>query len=198
MLNWLKRKRRQMGLAPKARFLADVYPEYSIGKHSYGGLTVRTYKAASTFEMGDYCSVAANVRVFLGGEHRPDWVSTYPFSVLNERHGHHTGHPASKGDVRIGNDVWLGMNATIMSGVSIGDGAVIAAHSLVVKDVPAYGIVGGNPAKFIKSRFDDATVKKLLEIAWWNWPEERIDKAMPLLLQPEISAFIQAVESGEI
>ena len=197
MLGMIKRLGRRAGLVASQRMLAKIYPEYDIGPHSYGGLNVRPYGSEAKLVMGDYCSLAANVDVMLGGEHRPDWVTTYPFNVVSKQHDHFTGHPASKGDVIIGSDVWIGTDATILSGVTIGDGAVIAARSVVVKDVPAYGIVGGNPARLIKYRFDDQTISRLLEIAWWNWPIRRIDAAMPLLLQHDIAKFIEAVDSGQ-
>ena len=104
--------------------------------------------------------------------------------------------PATKGDVVIGNDVWIGYRAIILSGVTIGDGAVIAAGAVVTKDVPAYGIVGGNPAKLIKKRFDDETIPRLLKIAWWNWDDAKIEKFLPLLLNQEITAFILEAEKS--
>jgi acetyltransferase-like isoleucine patch superfamily enzyme len=132
--------------------------------------------------------------VFTGGNHRKDWVTTYPFGHINQHvfnafNG--VGHPASKGDVIIGNDVWIGMNTTIMSGVTIGDGAIVANNSHVVKDVEPYALVGGNPAKFIKYRFSAEQIQKLLEIKWWNLPIDKINKLSPFLCNPDIDEFIR-------
>ena len=130
-----------------------------------------------------------------GGEHRVDWVTTYPFSAIWPAvAGHIPGHPKTKGNVIIGNDVWIGMNVFILSGVTIGDGAVVGAGALVSKDVPPYAIVGGNPAKIIRYRFDPQTIKKLLSIAWWNWSDDEIIKAMPFLLSNDISSFVKLYE----
>ena len=98
-----------------------------------------------------------------------DWVSTYPFSALSYwRAGHITGHPKTQGDVIIGNDVWIGMDAIILSGVRIGDGAVVAARTVVNRDVSNYSVVAGNPAREIRRRFDDKSIDALCQIAWWK------------------------------
>jgi virginiamycin A acetyltransferase len=111
-----------------------------------------------------------------GANHLSDAISAYPFAIFgkdwtNAMEGN--SYP-NKGDVIVGNDVWIGYNATIMAGVKVGDGAIIAANSTVVKDVEPYSIVGGNPARGIKRRFSDETITKLLEIKWWDWDIERI------------------------
>lgn len=178
--------------------LAPRFPQYTIGRGSYGGLTVLDFGEGATVRIGAYCSFAAGVQVFLGGEHRMDWVSTYPFSALDPRHASIKGHPRTRGDVTIGNDVWVGREAMIMSGVTIGDGAVVGARAVVAKDVPAYGVVAGNPAQFIRTRFSPETVERLLAVAWWNWPPERVDAAVPLLLANDIAAFLDAAERGEL
>lgn len=122
-----------------------------------------------------------------GGEHRSDWMSTYPFNVfLKEDFENIKGHPATKGQVTIGNDVWIGSGATILSGVTIGDGAVIGTNALVAGDVPSYAIYAGNPAKLIRYRFDDEVIAKLKEMKWWDWNYELIYKAIPLLQNGEI------------
>lgn len=134
-------------------------------------------------------------KFFLGGDHRVDWVTTFPFNVLWEDAKNITGHPKTKGDVLIGNDVWIATESIIMSGVNIGDGAVIGARAVVTKNVPPYTIVAGNPAVVVKQRFDDNTINQLLEIKWWNWDESRIKKALPLLLNNDIEKFLRFVES---
>lgn len=103
--------------------------------------------------------------------------------------------PATKGDIVIGNDVWIGKEATILSGVTIGDGAVVGCKALVAKDVPPYTIVGGNPAKVIKKRFPNDIIEKLLKIKWWDWEDEKIEKAIPLLLSNDMVAFLDFAEN---
>lgn len=108
----------------------------SFGKHSYGNITKHWENDNATLIVGKFCSIASNVHVYLGGNHRTDWVTTYPFGHVNKEHFNNfdgKGHPTTKGDVIIGNDVWIGDNVTIMSGVTVGDGAVIANNSHVVK-----------------------------------------------------------------
>ncbi|WP_168694305.1 CatB-related O-acetyltransferase [Sphingomonas flavalba] len=187
-----------LGRAPRVWMLDETYPQYRIGRGSYGDLSIASYPGDADLVMGAYCSVAANVTLLLGGEHRTDWVSTYPFSDIIPEYGHITGHPRTRGDVVIGNDVWIGRDVLILSGVTIGDGAVIGARAVVTRDVPAYGIVSGNPAKLIRLRFSEQVIARLVEIAWWNWPEERVRRAVPYLLDDRIEAFIAAVDSGAV
>src|SRR5579862_6624891 len=162
---------------------------YSVGRHTYGEPEVRHWGEPATLKVGAFCSIAVDVTIFLGGNHRVDWITTYPFSFLWPNARGIQGHPATKGDVIIGNDVWIGASATILSGVRIGNGAVIGACAVVTKDVPAYGIVGGNPAKLIRLRFSEAQIAALEEMAWWNWPDAKIDSAMPLLLAGDVAAL---------
>ena len=162
-----------------------------VGKYTYGhqdSLTHHWGEGAKVI-VGSYCSLGARIEFFLGGNHRMDWFTTYPFghlhkNIFNTVSGE--GHPYSKGDIVIGNDVWIGMNAKIMSGVKIGDGAVVAANSVVTKDVPEYTIVGGNPAKIIKKRFTDEIIEVLLNIKWWDWDEEKINKNLDVLCSSNI------------
>lgn len=170
--------------------LAHRYPQYQIGPGTYGDLKIRFHEGAS-LKIGAYTSIASNVRVFLGGEHRTDWVTTYPFNIYNKNAMSIEGHPKSKGNVEIGNDVWIGTDAIILSGVKIGDGAVIGAGAVVARDVPPYAIAVGNPARIIKLRFSDEVIDKLLSIQWWNWPSAQIEKAIPDLLSQNIEQFIQ-------
>jgi chloramphenicol O-acetyltransferase type B len=167
----------------------------NVGRHTYGheSIEIRHWGEQATLTIGSFCSIADRVMVYLGGNHRIDWVTTYPFPAFADRWESARGiegHPATKGDVTIGNDVWVGSGATIMSGVTVGDGAAIAAGSVVTKDVEPYAIVGGNPAGLIRHRFAPEVVELLLGIAWWEWSDERIDAAIPLLCDGDIERFI--------
>ena len=151
------------------------------GDFTYGYPTIHTWGEGARLKIGRFCSIADNVQIFLGGNHRADWVTTYPFNAFLPAFSYINGHPATNGNIIIGNDVWLGADSKIMSGVTIADGAVVAANALVSRDINAYEIYGGVPAKFIKKRFSDEIIEKLLEIQWWNWSATDIAAAVPLL-----------------
>lgn len=160
------------------------------GRHSYGvdSITTWSWDEGAHLVIGGFCSLASPLTIFLGGNHRTDWTTTYPFGHIKEEifpsgEVNGGGHPASKGHVIIGNDVWIGKGCTIMSGVTIGSGSVIATQSVVVKDVEPYSVVGGNPAKTLKYRFPQHIINELLEIKWWDRSDEEIDKIVPLLQQ---------------
>lgn len=175
-------------------FFTNQKPEcdrYEIGDWTYGSPAILEFGDGGSLRMGKFCSIAADVTILLGGEHRHDWVTTYPFNVVCEEARSFRGHPKSKGPVVIGNDVWICRGATILSGVTIGDGAVVAAGSVAVSDVSPYSIVAGNPARLIRSRFSEQQIATLLEIRWWDWPIERIREAWPLLLNDDVDAFIR-------
>ena len=168
------------------------------GKYTYGRPGLYYANSGATYHSGNFCSIGDNVTIYLGGNHRSDWVTTYPFGhifrdTFNTFNG--IGHPSTKGDVIIGNDVWIGNNVTIMSGITIGDGAVIANSSHVVKNVEAYSIVGGNPATHIRYRFTKEQIEALLKIQWWNWEDAKINRYVPLLCSGNIDEFIEAVFS---
>jgi len=147
----------------------------SVGINTYGVHqdTVLLYKKDDYVRIGKYCSIAPAVKIIASGEHNSKAVSTYPFyaNMLNKGPEKDT---FSRGHVIIGNDVWIGYGATILSGVTVGDGAVIAAHAVVTKDVPSYAIVGGIPAKIIEHRFSPDIIQSLLEIKWWEWSLEKV------------------------
>ena len=158
----------------------------SIGRYTYGfeNVSIRQWGEGAGLAIGAFCSISSNVIIFLGGNHRTDWITTFPFGhiFVDELGGQDIkGHPGTRGDVLIGNDVWIGHGVTVMSGICIGDGAVIAANSTVIKDVLPYQIVGGNPAKPIKMRFDEDIINCLLLLKWWNLPIEEIKKLMQFL-----------------
>lgn len=168
---------------------APLHKRFRVGRGTYGDPKVMHWGEPATLEVGAFCSIAEDVTIFLGGNHRVDWITTYPFPDLRESAKSIAGHPATRGDVRIGNDVWIGWRATILSGVTIGNGAVIGACALVTNDVPPYAIVGGNPAKILRHRFSPEDIARLEHIQWWNWPDGKIDRAMPLLLSGNIAAL---------
>jgi acetyltransferase-like isoleucine patch superfamily enzyme len=171
---------------------------YDIGEFSYGRPKVRFPGSGRKLTIGRYCSIADKVEILLGGNHRIDWATTYPFSALPEiwpSAPRSEAYHSSRGDVVIGHDVWLGSGAVILSGVTVGHGAVVAAHALVTKDVPPYAVVGGNPAKVIRYRFDEATVAALLDTAWWDLPRNEVASLIPLLQSDRVADLIAAVRA---
>lgn len=157
------------------------YPQVEIGEYTYGNPIVLSYDSNLKLRIGKFCSIGNDVQIYLGGNHRSDWVSTYPFFAHPEMFAGFENISVSKGNVIIGNDVWIGNQAVIMSGVMIGDGAIIGANSVVTKDVQPYSIVAGNPAKFIRKRFSDDVIKRLLEVKWWDWSIEKINSERKFL-----------------
>jgi acetyltransferase-like isoleucine patch superfamily enzyme len=169
---------------------------FDIGDWSYGRPKVRFSESGSKLSIGRYCSIADGVEIMVGGNHNLGFATSYPFGAMPDlwpeakgTHGFHT----SNGDVVIGNDVWLGSQCLILSGVTIGDGAAVAARAVVTKDVPPYAIVGGNPARLIRRRFDDATVARLQATRWWDLPRERIAALIPLLQSGDVAGFLAKV-----
>ncbi|MBE9122447.1 Vat family streptogramin A O-acetyltransferase [Tychonema sp. LEGE 07199] len=146
--------------------------------------------------IGKFCAIATNVKFIMNGaNHKIDGISTYPFPIFGN--GWETAmnllmELPSKGDTVIGNDVWIGYESVILPGVKIGDGAIIAAKSVVTKDVPAYRVVGGNPASLIRQRFSDAEIAQLLEIRWWDWEIEKISRNVSIIMQSDIQALSKA------
>lgn len=168
-----------------------------VGRHTYGHeqITVRTWGEPAQLRIGSFCSIADRVVIFLGGNHRTDWVTTYPFPAFPERWPDasdiESAH-STKGDVIVGNDVWIGSNATILSGVTIGDGAVIGANSCVAADVAPYAVVAGNPARQIRLRFGPDTIERLLAIRWWAWNDELIEANVHRLCSGDVDGFLAA------
>lgn len=147
--------------------------------------------------IGKFCAIARNVKFIMNGaNHEMSGFSTYPFYIFAngwERVTPESNESSFKGDTVIGNDVWIGYEAVIMPGVKIGDGAIIAAKSVVTKDVKPYTIVGGNPAQLIRQRFSDETINILLEIAWWNWDIEKITRNLEKIVDADIEALKSCV-----
>lgn len=170
-----------------------------IGDYTYGVPHILSWNGddGARLIIGRYCSIASQVRIFLGGNHRMDWVTTYPFTAVLDTWPeveHVRGHPSTNGDVRIGNDVWLGDSCTIMSGVTIGDGAVVGANALVSRDVPPYAVVAGNPATVIRMRFAPAMIYRLQRIAWWDWEEADVRALLHLMVSDRIEEFVERAE----
>ena len=144
--------------------------------------------------IGKFCAIAAETKFIMTGDHKLDAFSTYPFPIFG--HGWQEAYDIKdlpvKGDITIGNDVWLGYDCLIKNGVKIGNGAIVAARAVVVKDVPAYSIVAGNPAKIIKMRFDQDTIQSLERIAWWDWSIEKITANLKVLSQLDLEALEKA------
>ena len=169
------------------------YPNYTIGTASYGLPIVHDNHGLTTLKIGAYCSISNNVQIFLGGQHSINWVSSYPFPFffeMNSIYKENSLKNDSRGDVVIGSDVWLCANCIILSGVTIGHGAVIANGAIISRDVEPYAVMAGNPAKQIKWRFDEATRNALLESAWWEWPEDEISKIMEKLCSDDTTDLL--------
>ena len=144
--------------------------------------------------IGKFCSIACGAKfLFNSANHALGSLSTYPFPIFYDEWGLEGKNVAdawdNKGDIALGNDVWIGYEAVILAGVTIGDGAIIGARAVVTRDVPPYAIVGGVPARLIRRRFDDATIEALLDLRWWDWEPERIRQALPALQAGDMAAL---------
>jgi acetyltransferase-like isoleucine patch superfamily enzyme len=188
-------KRKRPGQIRYMRYTRDVLrgKHYEIGEYTYG-IPAVSPSLGRKLKIGKFCSISWGVSIELRGNHRTDIMTTYPFMTFvddwPEAKYVDTG-AVSKGDVIIGNDVWIGYGVMILSGVTIGDGAVIGAGSVVTRDVEPYAIVAGNPARLIKKRFDDETIRKLLEIKWWDWPKVKIRRNLHIICGDNIQKVLE-------
>lgn len=168
------------------RYGPDRFEEYNV-LYNYNFSKVKLV-------IGKFCALAAETRFIMTGDHKLDAISTYPFPIFG--HGWEIAFNVHdlpvKGDIIVGNDVWFGYDALVMNGVTIGNGAIVAAGAVVVKDVPAYAIVAGNPAKVVKMRFDDKTIQRLEKIAWWDWNIEKINKHLKLICHLDVDQLEMA------
>ena len=173
----------------KEHFKDKNYVE--VGDYTYGVPEVIKGPREGRLSIGKFCSISSGVQILLGGNahHRMDWVSTYPFAAdtpfFVENWPDAPRGILKSGDVIIGNDVWIGFGAFIKFGVTIGDGAVIGAKAVVTTDVKPYSVVAGNPAREIRKRFNEETIKDLLELKWWDWPAEKINSKLPIMMDVE-------------
>ena len=142
-----------------------------VGNYTYGNITIISSNNISKVEIGNFCSIAAGVKFIINNEHYTNYISTYPFKV---KINHENREAYSKGDIIIDDDVWIGLDAKVMSGVHIGQGAVIAAGAVVTKDVPPYAIVGGVPAKVLKYRFTEEIIEELIKVDYSKFNDDII------------------------
>ena len=187
-VQWLRKKE-----AARERWQLVERGLLVIGRHTYGCPRIFNYHGSERkVVVGSFCSISPGVEVITGGIHRADWVSTYPFRIKWSMKGaFEDGMPSAKGDVVIGSDVWLGTEAMVLSGVTIGHGGIVAARSVVTRDVPPYAVVAGVPAKIVRYRFKPDVIQRLLEIKWWEWDDARIRELVPLLSSNQVERFLE-------
>jgi len=179
---WTSRRKAREYAArfPGSRISArSVVPagDIRIGRGTYGRLHIQLFHPEDSVEIGNFCSIGPEVLILAGGEHRTDLPSTYPFRKKVRPQEINTD-VVSKGKVSIGHDVWIGARSLILSGVTLGNGVIVAGGSVVTRGAEPYSIVGGNPAKVIRRRFGEDVIEALQRIAWWEWPDEIIRERM--------------------
>jgi acetyltransferase-like isoleucine patch superfamily enzyme len=167
--------------------------EIKRGVGTYGVFEI--YADTSNLYVGNYTSVGPEVLVYLGGNHKAKFVSQFPFFNLYGREEDRDW--SSKGDVKIGSDVWIGRRTTIMSGITIGDGVTIAACSVVTRDIPPFALIAGNPARIKRYRFSPEVVERLMKLKWWNWEEDKIKRYSNLLNVDMSEEILKKLEEAD-
>jgi acetyltransferase-like isoleucine patch superfamily enzyme len=162
-----------------------------IGEFTSGTPEICMWSTRYQLTIGKFCSIGGGVRITVDGNHRVDWISTYPFGPGIRGFSRNLEHAVGKGDMVIGNDVWIWALVIILPGVQIGNGAVIGTGSVVTRDVGDYEIVADNPTRLIRKRFSDDQIAKLKKIKWWDWSIEKIAANHHLLMSPNIDEFIE-------
>jgi acetyltransferase-like isoleucine patch superfamily enzyme len=174
-------------------------PHVTIGEYTYGIPRIFFPDADATLTIGRYCSIAPEVSFYLKMDHRPDWVTTYPFSGIPHVYPEAAripGHPYTKGPIIVGSDVWIAAQVIVTSGVTIGDGAILLQGAVVMTDVPPFAIVAGNPAQVVRMRASDTEIAAMLRIRWWDWDEPTIRRRLPDLCSGDFAGFIEAYDVG--
>lgn len=179
-------------------------PEFTMERYSYidGDFVVNSYgRLGAKISVGSFCSIARGVTFFLAGNHPVNFVSSYPFGKTQSTRSWREGNfddvfNCTKGNITIGNDVWIGANCTILSGVTIGHGAVIGANSVVTKNVAPYAIVCGNPGRVVRFRFTSEIIGGLLQLAWWEWDDDKIADAVEDIASPNVEDFLSKYMSS--
>ena len=188
-----KRLRRMDKLERAAEKIRLQYPRYTVGVGTYGIPEVLEFGDDTVLRIGSYTSIAAGVRILLGGEHRTDWLTTYPFPAMVKGLEDIKDYAPSKGDVVIGSDCWICAGAMILSGVTIGHGSIVAAGAVVTRDVAPFSVVGGNPCKFIRWRFEEDVRQLLLGAAWWDWPMDEVKALARTLSSDDLPALLEYI-----
>ncbi|MCQ3016291.1 CatB-related O-acetyltransferase [Pseudomonas tremae] len=194
----VRRQLRQMDkLERHAEKIRLKYPRALVGVGTYGIPEIVDFGDDAILRVGAYTSIAEGVKILLGGEHRTDWITTYPFPAMVEQVADIKDYAPSKGDVVIGSDCWICANAIIVSGVTIGHGAIVGAGAMVVRDVAPYSVVGGNPCKFIRWRFEEDVRELLLQAAWWDWPMEEVKSVARTLCSADMNTFVDYIRQRQ-
>ena len=186
-INFLREDDEDKGIFAKNHFNNN---HIQIGDYTYGVPTVYNFYNQYYLTIGKFCSIGPNVLIMIDGNHRTDFITTYPLDYYVEGISR---YPSLKGDVKIGNDVWIGHSAIILPGITIGDGAVIGAGSVVTKNVGDYEIVGGNPARHIRYRFTGEQIRALKEIQWWNWSIDKVKEKSHKLQSSNVEQFLASI-----
>ena len=170
-------------------------PGVEIGRHTYGLIKESFFVPHKNVpvQIGSFCSVGPGVLFICAAEHRVDTATTFPIQFVNGKIRNAPG-TVGKGPITVGHDVWIGARATILGGVTIGNGAVIGAGSIVTRDIPPYAIAVGNPARVIRYRFAPEIIERMQALQWWNWSDDLIRDRVELLTATGVDRFLSAVE----